>query len=67
MLEIKLGPPFQGLVCPKYSELEAKDTQVMILYQFYTIPQMNGPQIFTENFEDIHFMINSSAHEFLTI
>ena len=24
-LEIKLGPLFQGLVCPKYSELEAKD------------------------------------------
>ena len=42
----KLGPLFQGLVCPKYSELEAKDPQVMILYQFYTIPQMNGPQIF---------------------
>ena len=39
-LEIKLGPLFQGLVCPKYSELEAKDPQ------FYTIPQMNGPQIF---------------------
>ena len=63
-LEIKLGPLFQGLVCPKYSDLEAKDPQVMILYQFYTIPQMNGPQIF-----DLHttFMINSSAHEFLTI
>ena len=25
MLEIKLGPLFQGQVCPKYSELEAKD------------------------------------------
>ena len=24
-LEIKLGPLFQGLVCPKYSALEAKD------------------------------------------
>ena len=45
-LEIKLGPLFQGLVCPKCSELEANDPQVMILYQFYTIPQMNGPQIF---------------------
>ena len=46
MLEIKLGPLFQGQVCPKYSELEAKDPQVMVLYQFYTIPQMNGSQIF---------------------
>ena len=45
-LENKLGPLFLGLVCPKYSELEAKDPQVMILYQFYTIPEMNGPQIF---------------------
>ena len=45
-LEIKLGPLFQGLVYPKYSKLEAKDPQVMILYKFYTIPQMNGPQIF---------------------
>ena len=34
------------LVCPKYSELGAKDPQVMILFQFYTIPQMNGPEIF---------------------
>ena len=40
-----IGPLFQGLVCRKYSELEAKDPQVMILYQFYTIPQMNGPKI----------------------
>ena len=59
-LEIKLGPLFQGLVCPK---LEAKDPQVMIFYQFYTIPRMNGPQ----RFEDIQLMINNSAHEFLTI
>ena len=44
-LEITLGPLFQGLVCPKYSLLEAKDLQVMIFYPFYTIPQMNGPQI----------------------
>ena len=27
-LEIKLGPLFQGLVCPKYSELEAKGPPV---------------------------------------
>ena len=46
MLEIKLGPLFQGVVCPKFSELEVKDPQVMIFYQFYTIPQMNGSQIF---------------------
>ena len=41
----------------------------MILVHLYTIHQMNGPQIlvFSEKFEDIHFMMNSSAHEFLTI
>ena len=44
-LEIKLGPLFQGLVCPKYSELEVKDPQVMILDHSYTIPKMNRPQI----------------------
>ena len=42
-LEIKVGPLFQGLVCQKYSELEAK---VMTLDHFYTIHQMYGPQIF---------------------
>ena len=35
-----VGPLFQGLVCPKYSKLEVKDPQVMILDQFCTIPQM---------------------------
>ena len=39
-LEIKLGPLFQGRVCPKYSEFDANDPQVMILYKFYTIPQI---------------------------
>ena len=28
MLEIKLRPLFQGLVCPKYSEVEAKDPRL---------------------------------------
>ena len=42
----KLGLPLiQGLVCPKHSKLEVNDLQV-ILDHFYTIPQMNGPQIF---------------------
>ena len=56
-LEIKLGPLFRGLVCPKYSQFEVKDPQVMILHHFYTIPQMNGPHIFVfqKKIEDIHF------------
>ena len=47
-LEIKLGPLFQGLYYSiyKYAKLEVKDSQVIILDHFYTIPQMNGPQIF---------------------
>ena len=47
--------------------MEAKDPQVMILYQFYTIPQMNGPQIFVlqKKLGTYTMIINSSAHEFL--
>ena len=65
--EIKLGPLFRAYSVSKI--LGSQGPQVMKFYQFYTIPQMNGPQIFVlqKNLKDIHFMINSSAHEFLTI
>ena len=48
---MKSGPLFQRLVYQKYSKWEVKDPQVMTLDHFYTITQMNGPQIFVfENF-----------------
>ena len=46
-LEIKLGPLFQGLVCPKYSELEAKDYLAIGYWTIFTQSiNMDGPQIF---------------------
>ena len=53
----------------RYKNVGSQGPQVMILDHFYTIHQMYRPQIFvfSEKCEDIHFMINTSAHEFLTI
>ena len=69
MLEIKLSTTFSGPSVSKILRVGSQGPQVMTLDHFYTIHQMYGPQnlCFSERFEDIHFMINSSAHEFLTI
>ena len=51
--EIKLGPLFQGLVCPKYSELEAKDPPGHDIVPVLHNPSNECASIlrFTEKFE----------------
>ena len=66
-LEIKLGPLFQGLVCPKYSDRVGSQGPP----GHDIVPILHNPSnewasnlCFTEKIEDIHvhFMINISAH-----
>ena len=59
---------FSGPSVSKILKVGSHGPQVMILDHFYTIRQMYGPQIFVfQKIQDIHMMINSSAHEFLNI